>query len=133
MPDIKKIETEVWEPHPEKKGWMQKVRDKTVGEVYKEIIDLLKEHKLYDRFSMFFINNSTSSPIKLEDSFPLWSQIACYAVAGSNEGFFVCVDVRRADDPSNSETYFIGRTHEDINFALEAVNLLTRAFYGNRR
>ena len=132
MRDIKKIETEVWEPHPEKKGWMRKTRNKTVKEVYDEIIKLLKKHKMYDKFSTFFINSIASNPIKPEESFPEWLQIACYTTAGSNEGFFIHVDVRRTDNPDNSKTYFIGRTHEEIDFALKASNLLTKAFYGDR-
>ena len=125
MPDIKKIETEVWEPHPEKKGWMRKVRNKTYIEIYNEIIGLLLEHKMYDKFSAFF----TEKSIRMEDELPERSQFVCYAMPGFNEGSFVFVDVKT---PENSKLLFMGRTHKEIEFALQVVILLTQAFYGKK-
>ena len=128
MSVAKVIETEVWKPHPKKRGWVTRTRSKTVQEVYDEVVKFLEEEGLYDIFDSFVISDSLNP----KDDFPDWSQIACYTIPGSNEGYFIFVDVKKkCSHPDEKITFYKGRvTHGNMDHVLKVSNLLTKAFYG---
>lgn len=125
---IKVIETDIWVDNPEEKGLLKFVRNKTIGEVHKEVIQFLKEQFLYDRLDYFNISGMVQLMEKDKKDFPKWRCIACYAVVGSNEGHYVYVDAIAINGDVIS--IFAGKTFCGMDFALEVSNALTKVFYG---
>ena len=91
-------------------------------------LKFLEEEGLYDIFDSFVISDSLNP----KDDFPDWSQIACYTIPGSNEGYFIFVDVKeKCSHPDEKITFYKGRvTHGNMDHVLKVSNLLTKAFYG---
>lgn len=119
---ISYIETEVWTEHNIKPGYLQKVRNKTIKEVYEEVKQFLIEQNIYDDLDYFLI-----SVYRENEEFPEWRWMACYAVTGDSEGHYVHVDVLPFDGPPVH--VFTAKTFLGINHALKVSNLLTKVFY----
>jgi hypothetical protein len=124
---IKVIETDVWEENPEKKGYLRKVRNKTVKEVFDETVAFLKERDLYDELDYFSISHPWSIDAKKTDFPNPWRWIACYAVVGGSEGHYIHVDV--IDTEGKREMIFIGKTFSGMDHALKVSNLLSKVFW----
>lgn len=126
---IKLIETDIWEKDKEVKGLLKFVRYRTINEVFKEVNQFLKEQFLYDGLDYFHISDFQDDKKKLD--FPQWRYIACYAVVGSNEGYYIHLDAVT----TNGEVVpiFIGKTFLGIDFALEVSNALTKVFWDEMR
>lgn len=118
---IKVIETDIWEADPEKKGYLRLVRLRTIEEVYREVVQFLKEQFLHDRLEHFSIINDEVK------EFPKWRWVACYAVTGGSEGHYIHVDAITND--GKTVQIFLGKTFLGMNFALEVSNALTKVFW----
>lgn len=124
-PHIEVIETEIWETVPEKPGNVRVVRNKTVQEVYDEVVLFLKQRNLYDKLDYFLASFDIA-----ESDFPEWHWIACYAVVGGSEGHYVHVD---AISSKGLQHIFTAKTFEGFEHALEVSNMLARAFWDELR
>jgi len=121
------IETEIWEPNPEKPGYMREVRKKTYGEVYKEVCQFLKERGIWDNLDYFHLSCNCSDKNYEQRPFPVWRWIACYAVVGSSEGHYIHVDIIKSD--GSRELLFLGKTFLGMDYALYVSNMLTKVFW----
>ena len=98
------IETEIWEPHPEKKGCLRYVGQRKAEEVFNELSQYLKEENIYpDEY--FLLNHRFHSGVLI----PHVEDFICYAQWGGSEGIYLEVEfvVEKSD----------GRSCERINFA----------------
>jgi hypothetical protein len=81
------IDTQLWEPDPEKPGVLRLVRDRTIREVFDDLRVALGEDPQAAR--------STSWCVRTLPVTPPWPKghIAVWATRGANEGDYVHVDV----------------------------------------
>jgi hypothetical protein len=120
---MKQIETEIWVPNPEKPGYLMLERVKTYNEVFEEMVQELKEERVYDELDYF----SNVSRDKRNETFPSRYQcIACFAVRGGSEGHYIHIDVI---SESGRETIFLGKTFLGLEHALKVSNICTQLFY----
>jgi hypothetical protein len=126
IPKIKSIETDLWAKRPGCKYLLDKVRNKTYEEVYKDVVELLKEQNLWDDLDYFHLRDLI---VKKEEDFPDWRFVKCYAVVGGSEGHYVHVEVEPL--AGDTKCVFLGKTFAGIDYALKVSNILTKAFYSN--
>lgn len=124
-PFITCIETDVYEPVPDKPGLIRWVRQRTVDEVYKDTVRFLKEQGLYDELDYFSQGGLTADKNR---DFPKWNWVACYAVKGASEGYYIHLDVITADT-GILVPLFTGKTFGGMDFALKVSNALTKVFW----
>jgi hypothetical protein len=130
------IETEVWEPNPDKPGYLRFVRMKTISEVYDELKARLKADDLlpdeYFQISSGFrygdeYGGKTPNKIPLPKNY--W-QIICFAVRGTSEGYYIHVGLILKD--GQYQDLFLGKTLQEgedgLNYALQIVSAVTKAF-----
>lgn len=125
-PPITYIDTAIYEPVPGKPRYVEEVRKKTFGEVYEEVKQFLKERDIWDNFDYFTLVDSYRKET-VEQPFPVWRWIACYAVVGGNEGHFVHIDI--IDQTGKNIPFCHGKTFLGMDYALYAANMLTRVFW----
>ena len=84
------IETEIWIPNEEKKGWLKYVGQRKAAEVFRELEEALKKEGLYppEYFSL-----SHKFPYNGNELFPQMADLHCYAHWGSNEGIYINVEI----------------------------------------
>lgn len=123
---MKQIEIEIYRPHPEKPGYLKLERNKTIVEVYDELVPILKEQGVYDELDYFTISGSWQD----EREFPNYRWIACFAVEGGNEGHYIHVEaISNADGEFQREIVFLGKTFCGLDYALKVANVCTKSFY----
>ena len=126
-PPVTCIETEVYEPIPEKPGFVREVRKRTFGEIYKETRQFLEERDIWDSLDYFHLSRDYKDD-KFEDKlFPNWRWIACYAVVGGSEGHYIHVDI--IDMDGKTTQLFLGKTFMGMDYALYVSNMLTKVFW----
>lgn len=86
---MSRIETEIWEPVPDKPGCMQYVGQRKVCEVFQDLENFLREENIYpdEYFSLNwdFERNPDAKMPHVED-------IICYAQWGGSEGVYLEVE-----------------------------------------
>jgi hypothetical protein len=122
MGKVNQIETEIWVNNPEKPGYLMLERKKTLNEVFKELVQVLREHGVYEELDYFHV---TVGEDKNRD-FPDFHKIACFAVEGGSEGHYIHIAVITA---TGTDTIFLGKTFCGIEHALNVSNISTKAFY----
>lgn len=123
-PPITCIETEIWEPNPDKSGYLRLVRHKTFKEVFEETKQFLIERDIWDNLDYFNLQNDKECE---SNPFPAWRMICCYAVVGSSEGYYVHVDI--IDIDGKRIPLFIGKILSSMEYALYISNMLTKVFW----
>lgn len=120
----------MWEPDPEKPGYLRFVRMRSVGEVFADLKERLETEGVlpeeYFHVSValeFKPENRDKKPHEIP--FPKgWRQIACYAVTGASEGHYIHVAAVMSD--GRLETVFLGKTFRGMDFALKAAGSCAR-------
>lgn len=87
---MKRIETEIWVPDLEKKGYVKYTGQRKARDVFQEVSEALEEAGLYP--DEYF---SLASQFKYGDTveFPVARELACYANWGGSEGIYLEVMV----------------------------------------
>lgn len=132
------IETQIWEPNPENLPYLRLARCRTVEEVYQDIKNRLKQIpcpgedcSLLDSMDYFSISlrNQATGEIERDKSWPeRYRWISCFAVTGSNEGYYIHVEVITPDDkgPEKRTLLYLGKTFVSMDTALIISNELTK-------
>lgn len=89
-----RIETEIWEPSKEKKGYVTYVGQRKVDEVFGELTEILKEEGLYPP-EYFLLSGDYSHQNGM--LFPKIYDMHCYTRWGSNEGIYINIDIYTCD------------------------------------
>ena len=114
------IEIEIWEPNPDKPGYLRKNRVKTTREVYNELYAILNAEELIDEYFNLDIEIRYNKSA-VEPEFPPYKWIACYAVTGGSEGHYIHIDcINRGDSPDSKPTatnVFLGKTFQGMEHA----------------
>jgi hypothetical protein len=102
MSTVTRIETSLWEPDPERPGYLRHVRDRTIDEVYDLICEQVGPYPdgAEEYFSVSAANGVENWPVK--------ARIAIFAVEGSSEGDYVHVEALNPD--RTFESLFLGKT-----------------------
>lgn len=119
---MKQIETEIWIKNPEKPGYLMLERKKKVTEVFEELIEVLKEEKVYEELDYFHVSVGNDK----DSDFPTFHKIACFAVEGGSEGHYIHIAVIT---PAGIDTLFLGKTFCGMEHALKVSNICTQSFY----
>ena len=85
---MSRIETEIWEPHPEKRGMVRYVGQRKTADVFRDV-ETLKEENLYPED---YLKLSFGFESRYEE-FPKMLDIRCYAQWGGNEGIYLQADL----------------------------------------
>lgn len=101
---------------------MIETNEKTIAQVFDELVDILKKDGIYKDIEYFVYINKEGKEL-----FPRFRWVACYAVEGGNEGHYVHVDV--IDIEGKRDLLYVGKTFDGIEHALKLSNVLTKAFY----
>jgi len=131
--DQKPIEIEVWEPNPDKPGYLRFIRMKTVQEVFDELKARLEAEDLVpDEYFQIICTEFRLHDKKPKDiPFPsdYW-YIICFATKGTSEGNMIHVGVLLPG--GKYQDLFLGKTlkqgPDGLNYASQIVNACTRAF-----
>ena len=86
---MSRIETEIWEPVPDKPGCVQYARQRKVYEVFQDLENFLRAENIYpDEY--FLLNWDFEN--KLDSEMPRVEDIFCYAQWGGSEGVYLEVE-----------------------------------------
>lgn len=122
------IETEIYKDVPGKKGYVKHVGMKTIGEVYKQIVNKLDD-EVFSKFDYFLCSNGQN-----DMPFPYGRWVAVYPVIGDNEGHYIHVDVigvvdfKTNDYIKDRKNVYIGKTFHGFEVAAEIANSISRLF-----
>lgn len=123
---MSRINTQIWEPHPEKPGYVRYVGQRKMDEVFAELEAFLKEENIYpDEY--FLMTDFDRSDME----FPKGS-IRCYAQWGGSEGIYLDVDILvPADDknPAKTVNFATGKTLDDSAEAFDRMNYIAGRIY----
>jgi hypothetical protein len=129
-PEQQPIEVEVWEPNPDKPGYLRFVRMKTVQEVYDELKARLEADDLlpddYFQISSDFRYSDEYRGKKL-DEIPLprhYWRIVSFAVRGSSEGYYVHIGTIFSS--GKYQDLFLGKSFQGMEYALKVAAACTR-------
>lgn len=103
------IEIEVYEPVPDQPGYLCRVRNRTIGEVWQDLKDRLEEDGLLPEEYMGIAASANGA-----SQFPRYRFLACYPVTGGSEGHYVHVDVLK---DGKHIPVFLGKTFKGMDFA----------------
>ena len=101
---------------------MINTENKTVHEVYSELVAILKENGIYNEIDYF-----SSMSYKGKEIFPKYRWVGCFAIEGGNEGHYIHVET--IDVEGIRALLYVGKTFEGLDHALKLSNMLTKAFY----
>jgi hypothetical protein len=90
---IEPIDIEVWVPNPDKPGYLQLGRTKTIYEVEAELKARLKADGYWEYLDYFDICAALNEKETKAQTWPKHRWIACYVVTGGSEGYYVHVDI----------------------------------------
>lgn len=86
---MSRIETEIWEPVPDKPGLIKYVGQRKVSEVFQDLENFLREENIYPN-EYFSLNWDFDNRPDLE--MPHVEDIICYAQWGGSEGVYLEVE-----------------------------------------
>lgn len=131
--NMRKIETDIWVPNEEKKGWVKYVGQRTVREVWEELCSSLKEEGLYP--PDYFLIERDFEKRKL---FPKLADVYCYTRWGSNEGIYIDIDMLISDkeEKNYKQVHFatgksLGETEEEFDRMNYIASYIYRLFMGD--
>lgn len=125
---MKRIETKIWKPHPEKKGVLQYVGQRKTQDVFKDLENLLKEEDLYPE-EYFLMTHG------FEDKYPLFPRMLdcfCYANWGGSEGTYLEVELLIENEKEREweQVHFAtGKTLRESTEALERMQYIACKIY----
>lgn len=132
---MKRIETEIWEPCPDKKGMVRSVGMRKVKEVFEELCEILNDASLMPDES-FSLCSEFSHDGDVE--FPNMSDLFCYAEWGTPNGIYLIADMLIFDERSkkhNMVHFITGKTLEVSEHAFDRMQYIAgyiyRLFMGN--
>lgn len=118
------IETDVWLPNPEKPGYVSLSHKRTLEEVYKDIVQALKEQEVWEMLDYFNISTDKRDG---KVPFPDYRWISVFLVRGGSEGFYFHIE---AIHEGKRELIYLGKTlSERIDEALKINNVLVKLFH----
>jgi hypothetical protein len=122
------IEVEVWEPNPEKPGYLKQVGTRTIEEVFEQVKARIPKD-LMDHMDYFMYSSRDG-----KNEMPCGRWISAYPVIGDNEGHYVHVDVIAIYDPKTGqqtkerEHIYTAKTFDGFDTAAEFATLISRMF-----
>lgn len=120
---ISPIETDLWLPNPDKPGFLKFERKRTLDEVYKDIVQALKEQDVWDMLDYFNISTEKRDG---KAHFPDYHWISVFVVKGGSEGFYFHIEAINED---KRRLLYLGKTlSERIDEALKINNVLVKLF-----
>ncbi|SMB96849.1 hypothetical protein SAMN00808754_1687 [Thermanaeromonas toyohensis ToBE] len=124
---IKPIEIYKYEPDPENPPYLRYLGNRTVGEVYRELVERLEADGLLPEEYFDVVYESPVRP-RLDAEFPRYLVLACYPVTGRSEGHYVHVDAFVEGDSGviRPVPVFLGKTFRGFEFAAAAANACAR-------
>lgn len=123
----KPIEICRYEPDPENPPYLRYLGNRTVGEVYRELVERLEADGLLpeEYFDVVY-----ESPVRrrLDAEFPRYRVLACYPVTGRSEGHYIHVDAFVEDESGGIRpvSVFLGKTFRGFGFAAAVANACAR-------
>lgn len=131
---MKKIETEIWEPVPDKPHCVRYVGQRLAFDVYKEVKELLKSENLMpDEYLL--IGSRFEKP---DMEIPKIEDVMCYAKWGGSEGVYLHVDIivlNTTYDRYEPINFMVGKTlgetTEDFDQMQRIAGRIYRAFTGD--
>lgn len=118
---IKKIELEIWEPHPEKKGMVRFVKCRKMKEVFDELYASLKENNLLP--DEYFLLSMRAEGAEV----PRDASVRVYTQWGSNEGIYIDVDFECSD--GKTVRFATGKTLDETSEAYDRMNFIAGFIY----
>lgn len=125
---MSRIETEIWEPHPEKKGMVRYVGQRKTADVFRDIETFLKEENLYPED---YLNLSFDFENRYKE-FPKMMDIQCYAQWGSNEGIYLEASLTVRNEQNNKlehVPFLTGKTLEETEEAYDRMQYIAGQIY----
>lgn len=120
------IETEIWEPNPERKGWLRFIKTRKMGEVFDELLEILKENEMLPG-EYFMMANGFDEDVDM----PKDISIATVTKWGSNEGIYIDVYIETDRERIRFATgKDLGETEEDYNRMLSIAGFIYKSFAG---
>ena len=109
---IPPIEIVIWEPVPDKPGYVRKAGMRTIGEIFKELSQRLKENNLWpDEYFQVTTDWDYDIP------FPEFHWISCFAVTGGSEGHYIHIEIINDD---RRKLIYLGKTlFQGMDFAYD--------------
>lgn len=130
-----RIETEIWVPSKEKKGYITYAGQRKLEEVFDELTEILKEEELYPP-EYFLLSGDYSR--QNGQFFPKIHDMYCYARWGSNEGIYIHIDIYTCDENENKGRVvhlITGKSLEETKEAYDRMQYtagyIYRLFMGN--
>lgn len=129
---MSRIETEIWEPVPDKPGCVQYVGQRKVSDVFQDLENFLREENIYpDEY--FLLNHDFDDNLDLE--MPHVEDVICYAQWGGSEGVYLEVELSVKHSTENRYTRVIfasgktlGESNEDFDRMQYIAGRIYRAF-----
>ena len=129
---MRKIETDIWVPNEEKKGWVKYAGQRKVREVWEELCTVLKEEGLYPP-EYFLLGRDFEN----RELFPKLADVYCFTRWGSNEGIYIDVNMLVTDEEEKNykQIHFatgksLGETEEEFDRMNYIAGHIYRLFMG---
>ena len=91
---VDKINIQLWEPVPDKPGYVREAGRLPIDEVCNQLNTKLKELNIApDEYGFNLRRDYSSRDSDVGKEFPAWCWFACYPVTGSSEGYYMHIDV----------------------------------------
>lgn len=122
------IEIEIWVPDLQNPRYVKMERRRTIGEIYEDIKQALKEQNVWELLDYFDVDYD----IRAKDEgasqlFPEFRWVSVFTVRGDSEGFYFHIEVI---DGAMRKLVYLGKTlSENIEDALKINNVLIRLFH----
>ena len=122
----KTIETEIWEEHPEKPGYVRFVKTRKVSEVFKELVQRMEENGMMpDEYFLL------SSKFDEKSDMPRDAYFFAYAQWGGNEGVYLEVEMMSENEKQHFATgKTLGETESDYDRMQAIAGFIYKSFAG---
>lgn len=120
------IEINLYEPVPDKPGYVKVSGRKTIKDVFEELEKRLKAQGFYP--DEYFSNNNDSEK-EGEKPFPEFRWISCFAVTGDSEGHYIHVEIIYCDEKLNigrRDLMFLGKSFQGMDYAFEIAKICAK-------
>ncbi len=128
-----KIETDIWVPNEEKKGYVKYAGQRKVREVWEELCTVLREEGLYPP-EYFLLGRDFEN----RELFPKLADLYCFTRWGSNEGIYIDIDMLITDEEEKNykQVHFatgksLGETEEEFDRMNYIAGYIYRLFMGD--
>lgn len=124
---MSRIETEIWEKHPEKKGMVWYVGQRKTADIFKELEAFLKEEDIYpDEYLLMAHNFEEEHPL-----FPKTDDFCCHAYWGSSEGIYLDVELLVRDEKNQHHVvhFVTGKTLDESPEAYDRMQYIAGRIY----